>query len=174
MSEKVIETINNKREREYIGIFTTHLHTPTQIELGPSLGWNKVQRVSLAASKINMRVKWVEDHIWSSSLRGRQKMSGRLICGDIVYPWSIPQDGSGHSFIPHWNCLFGPITYLPLIDGPNGYPEVEWSGNSLRGHGLWHMLVEVHKRWTTGIAVTHWQTCKTTGTHKMEGIVQPY
>ena len=39
----------------------------------------------------------------------------------IVYPWCIPQDGPGHSFIPHWNCLFGPITYLPLIDESIGY-----------------------------------------------------
>ena len=57
---------------------------------------------------------WAPDHLVFWTWSRTTYIPGLLVLEHIFCSWFIPQDGPGHSFIPHWNCLFGQITYLPI------------------------------------------------------------
>ena len=83
----------------------------------PSIRWNIV--VSRFHLIDGFQIGWREPFFWAQGHLVFQTWSkGHIVCPWSIayYPWtcSILQDGPGHSFIPHWNCLFGQITYLPI------------------------------------------------------------
>ena len=66
---------------------------------------------------------WAQDHLVFWTWSRATYIPGLLVLGHIVclwsiayspWTWSILQDVPRHSFIPHWNCLFGQIIYLPI------------------------------------------------------------